>query len=147
MSRSPFFLLKKTSNQIAPNISCPLSKEATSAEVLRHWIYMVERITQVGDDNGKDEFQSERGNSRRKEKENIGRCESSFERGHKEKKRRGLDDALFFPVPFSHVSLSSLSLSLSLTNALLLLSFLTAPSDPSLETTTTTVQTSPRPRR
>ncbi len=53
MSRSPFFLLKKTSNQIAPNISCPLSKEATSAEVLRHWIYMVERITQVGDDNGK----------------------------------------------------------------------------------------------
>jgi len=108
---------------------------------------MVERITQVGDDNGKDEFQSERGNSRRKEKENIGRCESSFERGHKEKKRRGLDDALFFPVPFSLVSLSSLSLSLSLINALLLLSFLTAPSDPSLETTKTTVQTSPRPRR
>jgi hypothetical protein len=106
---------------------------------------MVERITQVGDDNGKDECQSERGNSRRKEKENIGRCESSFERGHKEKKRRGLDDALFSSPFLSR--LSFFSLSLSLTNALLLLSFLTAPSDPSLETTTTTVQTSPRPRR
>lgn len=34
-------------------ISCPLAKNASSEQVLRHWIYMVERITQVGDDNGK----------------------------------------------------------------------------------------------
>ena len=74
---------------------------------------MVERITQVGDDNGKDEFQSERGNSRRKEKENIGRCGIIFERGHKEKKDVGSTTLSFFQ-SLSLSSLFLLSLSLSL---------------------------------